>query len=201
MKPTSWTSIVFVIGVLAMPALVTPAGATSPEDLVEAANERTEYRVRYDGSYQVIAYPMGDVADNKGVCSDVIIRSYRSLGIDLQELVHEDMKEDFSSYPNHWNLSAPDTNIDHRRVPNLQTFFSVHGDDLPISQDPDDYSPGDLVTWVVGGNLPHIGIVTDRKSASGAPMIVHNIGRGPELEDMLFAYTITGHYSYLPENP
>jgi uncharacterized protein YijF (DUF1287 family) len=167
------------------------------EQLITAALERTTHTVRYDGSYQRIAYPGGDVPDQVGVCTDVVIRSYRALGIDLQQRVHEDMSSEFSVYPAHWGLTRPDPNIDHRRVPNLQVFFERHGESLPISATPDSYQPGDLVTWMLPGNLPHIGIVVNQRSEDGArPLIVHNIGAGPELEDVLFDFPITGHYRY-----
>jgi len=166
--------------------------------LVGAAVERTNHQVRYDGSYRQIDYPGGDVPDNVGVCTDVVIRSYRAIGVDLQRLVHEDMSAKFDAYPKNWGLSRPDRNIDHRRVPNLQVFFSRHGSTLAVSDDPVDYLPGDLVTWMIPGNLPHIGIVADRRSADGVrPLIVHNIGAGPRIEDGLFDYPITGHYRYV----
>jgi uncharacterized protein YijF (DUF1287 family) len=171
------------------------------ERLEAAALERIRHRVIYDGSYVAIAYPMGDVAPERGVCTDVIIRAYRALGIDLQRLVHEDMTADFAAYPAFWGLSRPDRNIDHRRVPNLAVFFTKHGRRLAVTLDPSDYLPGDLVTWTVGGSRPHIGIVTSDRTVDGArPMIVHNIGRGPQLEDMLFDFPITGHYRYHPED-
>jgi len=146
----------------------------------------------------VIPYPNGDVPQNIGVCSDVIVRSYRALGIDLQKDVHEDMKDNFDLYPKNWGLTKPDSNIDHRRVPNLRVFFSRHGEALRPSKRADDYVAGDLVTWNLRSNgfLPHIGIVTDQKTLSGVPMIVHNIGAGPKLENVLFSYPITGHYRY-----
>ena len=172
------------------------------QDLVAAAMERTEHRVTYNGAYYRIDYPNGDVPAEIGVCTDVIIRSYRAIGTDLQQLVHEDMVAHFDAYPSRriWGLSSTDSNIDHRRVPNLQTFFTRHGDSLPLSRNPGDYSPGDLVTWMLPGNLPHIGIVTDTVSReTGNPLVVHNIGAGPRLEDMLFAYPITGHYRYVPQ--
>jgi uncharacterized protein YijF (DUF1287 family) len=172
------------------------------QELVDAAIERTKHSVVYDGSYVSIPYPGGDVPQNTGVCTDVVIRTYRVLGADLQRLVHEDISKDFSAYPSRriWGLQGPDRNIDHRRVPNLQAFFKRHGSVLPITNIPEDYSPGDLVTWMLPGNLPHIGIVTDRKHpGSENPMIVHNIGLGPKLEDMLFDYPITGHFRYTPE--
>lgn len=169
--------------------------------LVAAAKERTTYTVKYDGRYMAIGYPNGDVPANIGVCTDVVIRSYRKLGIDLQQLVYEDLVANFDAYPSTriWGLTKPDKNIDHRRVPNLQVFFERNGSELNISNNSSDYLAGDIVTWMVAGNLPHIGIVTDDiNPVTGNPMIVHNIGRGPELEDMLFDYKITGHYWYYP---
>ena len=177
-------------------------GGSFEQALVAAALERTRQTVRYDGSYRAIAYPGGDVPAGIGVCTDVIVRSYHALGTDLQRLVHEDMAAHFTAYPSGriWGLTAPDPNIDHRRVPNLRVYFSRHGQVLTVSDNADDYSPGDLVTWMLPGNLPHIGIVTDRHAArSGRPMIVHNIGAGPTLEEMLFDYPITGHYRYVPQ--
>jgi uncharacterized protein YijF (DUF1287 family) len=140
---------------------------------------------------------MGDVPDNVGVCTDVVIRSYRGVGIDLQQRVHEDMKANFSRYPQNWGLSRPDSNIDHRRVPNLQTFFKRKGRVLPVSSEADDYQAGDIVTWWLPGNLPHIGIVSDSYvPGTQRPLIIHNIGRGPKEEDILFVYEISGHFRY-----
>ena len=172
-------------------------------DLINAAIERTRQNVSYNGSYFRIAYPNGDVPANFGVCTDVVIRAYRAIGTDLQVLVHEDMSANFGSYPSKriWGMSSTDTNIDHRRVPNLQAFFSRHGKSLSVTDNRKDYAPGDIVTWMLPGSLPHIGIVTDRLSRpDGDPLIVHNIGSGPSLDDMLFSYKITGHYRYVPEN-
>jgi len=167
------------------------------QSLSQAALERTNHTVRYDGSYRSISYPNGDVPENTGVCTDVVIRSYRTLGIDLQKQVHEDMKAHFKSYPKNWGLKRTDTNIDHRRVPNLQVFFSRRGQLLKVTRNPKDYQAGDLVTWMLPNNLPHIGIVVDRRSSDGErPLIVHNIGAGPKLEDRLFDFKITGHYRY-----
>lgn len=167
------------------------------DDLVEAAKQRLNHFVVYDGSYQSIAYPMGDVAANKGVCTDVIIRAYRTLGVDLQELVHEDMQAHFAEYPQIWGLSRPDSNIDHRRVPNLETFFSRFGKTLTITEHAKDYQPGDIVTWrLTGNNLPHIGIVSDQKADSGNYKIIHNIGLGPQINDMLFDHPIVGHFQF-----
>lgn len=173
------------------------------EALVQAALERTKHEVIYDGTYVTLSYPGGDVPDNTGVCTDVVIRSYRGIGSDLQRLVHEDMAANFSAYPSRriWGLNRPDSNIDHRRVPNLQTFFTRKGSTLPVSNNPSDYAAGDIVTWMLPGNLPHIGIVSDKKNPNtSTPLILHNIGRGPKLEDMLFAYEITGHYRYVPQS-
>lgn len=173
------------------------ADAPTVTDVVKAAMERTRHRVIYDGAYRAIDYPGGDVPDHIGVCTDVVVRTFRRVGIDLQKEVHEDMTAAFSAYPKHWGLARPDSNIDHRRVPNLQVFFKRHGQALPVSENAKDYLPGDLVTWVIPGNLPHIGIVVSKRSRNGQrPMVVHNIGRGPKLEDMLFDFPITGHYRY-----
>jgi uncharacterized protein len=166
---------------------------------VDAAIERTHHTVRYDPAYVRIPYPGGDVPPDTGVCTDEIIRAYRAVGIDLQKEVHEDMVKDFSAYPRNWRwLSArPDSNIDHRRVPNLMVFFGRKGQPLPISSHIEDYSPGDLVTWDLGRGVPHIGILVDRKSPqTGRYMIVHNIGQGPKMEDVIFKWKITGHYRY-----
>ncbi len=176
----------------------TPVDSTAAAGLVGAARDRTNHEVRYDGRYVSLEYPGGDVPAEMGVCTDVVIRSYREIGIDLQVLVHEDMKEHFDAYPALWGLQSTDTSIDHRRVPNLQTFFARNGESLEVSEDPDSYRPGDLVTWMLPGNLPHIGIVLDERSRdTDHPLIVHNIGSGPRAEDILFRFPITGHYRYL----
>jgi uncharacterized protein YijF (DUF1287 family) len=170
-------------------------------DLVEAALERTNYNVLYDGRYISIPYPNGDVPENIGVCTDVIIRTYRAIGTDLQQLVHEDMVANFEAYPSKriWGQNRTDKNIDHRRVPNLQAFLSRQGEKLVISSKASDYKAGNIVTWMLPGNLPHIGLITNKISAlTGNPMLVHNIGAGPKLDDVLFSYKITGHYRYIP---
>ncbi len=150
----------------------------------------------------MIGYPGGDVPPEIGVCTDVVIRAYRALGIDLQRRVHEDMRGAFDRYPQRWGLHRPDPNIDHRRVPNLRVFFRRHGMEFPVTDVASNYVAGDLVTWIVGDSLPHIGIVVDRRSPDGKrPLVVHNIGAGPKLEDVLFAYPITGHYRYEGEGP
>ena len=157
----------------------------------------THQKVIYDPSYFSIPYPNGDVPAGKGVCTDVVIRAYRKLGIDLQRLVHEDMKANFKKYPNRWGLTKTDRNIDHRRVPNLMTFFARHGKSLTVTNDPKEYLPGDIVSWDLVGNVPHIGIVIDKKSEDGTRyLIVHNIGAGQEISDCLFQFKITGHYRY-----
>ncbi|MDB4334823.1 DUF1287 domain-containing protein [bacterium] len=165
--------------------------------LSDAALELIKQRVVYDPSYFSIPYPNGDVPAGKGVCTDVVIRAYRLMGIDLQKLVHEDMRDNFSKYPNIWGLSRPDKNIDHRRVPNLMVFFTRYGESKAISKNASDYLPGDIVCWNLGGAITHIGLVVNKKySNSKRLMIVHNIGAGQVLEDVLFDYKIIGHYRY-----
>jgi len=162
-----------------------------------AALERTQHSVRYDPAYVRLTYPGGDVPADTGVCTDEVIRAYRAVGIDLQKEVHEDMAANFAVYPRKWGRHEPDPNIDHRRVPNLMVFFSRKGETLPITDRAEDYAPGDLVTWELGHGLTHIGMVVDRKALfTRRYMIVHNIGAGPKLEDVLFDWKITGHYRY-----
>lgn len=167
--------------------------------LSAAAIERTHHTVRYDPAYVRIPYPRGDVPSGTGVCTDEVIRAYRALGIDLQKEVHEDMASSFQLYQRNFRfaLDHPDSNIDHRRVPNLMFFFQRKGESLPLSQRADDYAPGDLVTWDLGHGATHIGIVVDHKALlTRRYMIVHNIGAGPKMEDVLFNWKITGHYRY-----
>ena len=174
---------------------------------VAAAVERTQHAVRYDPAYVRIPYPGGDVPASTGVCTDEVIRAYRGVGVDLQKEVHEDMVSHTSAYPRKWNSSsrtsnplATDTNIDHRRVPNLMVFFARHGKPLPLSAEARDYHPGEIVAWNLGGGITHIGIVVDSISPqSGRYLIVHNIGQGPQMEDVLFNWKIIGHYRYLGE--
>jgi uncharacterized protein YijF (DUF1287 family) len=180
-----------------------PASGNSRQEfldkLVAAAIERTNHSVRYVSAYVHIAYPGGDVPADTGVCSDEIIRAYRAAGVDLQKEVHEDMMNNWLAYPSKakWHQAHPDPNIDHRRVPNLMVFFSREGESLPVSLRAVDYSPGDIVTWDLGGNVPHIGMVVNVKSAESRRfLIVHNIGQGPKMEDVLFSWKITGHYRY-----
>jgi len=173
------------------------------KDFLLAALERTKHNIIYNGDYFNIEYPNGDIPEGYGVCTDVIIRSYRAINIDLQQLIHEDIIEKFNDYPlqNIWNQNSADSNIDHRRVPNLEIFFSKYGVSIPVSNNPSDYKPGDIVTWDLRGSSPwHIGIVTNKlSSVTNNPLIVHNIGRGPAIDDMIFDFPIRGHYRYFPQ--
>jgi uncharacterized protein YijF (DUF1287 family) len=183
-----------------LPVLGQVARAEAPDwplQLVAAAEAQIGVTVTYDPAYVRLAYPGGDVPRDRGVCTDVVIRAYRdAFGIDLQRLVHEDMKANFSRYPRSWGLSRPDPNIDHRRVPNLQTFFRRRGRALP-AESPEDFAEGDLVTQMLPGNLPHIAIVTGQTGAGGAPLVVHNIGGGTRLEDRLLDFPLTGRYRFI----
>jgi uncharacterized protein len=179
------------------------------DTVLAAAHAQVGVTLRYDPGYARLPYPNGDVPPDRGVCSDVVIRAFRAVGIDLQRRVHEDMRAHFAAYPQLWGLQRTDRNIDHRRVPNLEVFFARHGRTLAASENPADYRPGDLVTWRLPGNLPHIGIVTDRRQPAASvsdgplasrPWIVHNVGAGARVEDVLFAWPIAGHYRYLPED-
>jgi uncharacterized protein YijF (DUF1287 family) len=171
--------------------------------LVRAARAQVGVTLWYNPAYVRLAYPGGDVAPDQGVCTDVVVRAYRSaLNMDLQKLVHEDMQSSFTAYPPQWGLKRPDSNINHRRVPNLQAFFRRKGASLPVTSKAADYRPGDLVTQMLPGNLPHIGIVSDRRSTDAArPLVIHNTGAGAREEDRLFAFPITGHYRFAPASP
>ena len=189
------------VGVLAAQLRPLPGSAEARQAFLRqfaaAALERTQHAVRYDPAYVRLAYPGGDVPADTGVCTDEVIRAYRAIGIDLQKEVHDDMAANFAAYPRKWGRRGPDPNIDHRRVPNLMVFFSRKGESLPITDRAADYAPGDLVTWNLGGGLTHIGMVADRKMLfTRRYMIVHNIGAGPKMEDVLFDWKITGHYRY-----
>lgn len=165
--------------------------------LALAALTLTEDHVTYDPSYFSIAYPNGDIPSNKGVCTDVIIRAYRKLHIDLQKEVHVDMKKHFNLYPNHWGLKTTDKNIDHRRVPNLMVLFKRFGISKSTAKIASDYLPGDIVCWNLRGGITHIGIVSTKKSRDGKrPLIIHNIGAGQVLQDCIFDFKIIGHFSY-----
>lgn len=178
--------------------LATAQHQFSPEKISKAALELTKQHVVYDGSYFGMPYPNGDVPKGIGVCTDVIIRTYRANGLDLQKEVHEDMSENFNLYPKNWGLSRPDPSIDHRRVPNLMTYFERQGSKLPITNKGFDYLPGDVVAWNLGGGTTHIGMVVNRLSNDKKRyQIVHNIGGGQVLEDCLFDSDIIGHYRFL----
>ncbi len=194
MRPASLVAAFFVLVLNAAAA----QEVSFAERLVKAAMERTTHVVRYDPAYVGLEYPGGDVPADTGVCTDEVIRSYRALGFDLQKLVHEDMRRAFGAYPKAWGLKSTDKNIDHRRVPNLQTFFKRKGASLPVTQNAADYQPGDLITCTVAGRLPHIAIVVPAPDGGERPWIVHNIGQGPKCEDRLFEFPLTGHYRWHP---
>ena len=168
--------------------------------LINAAREQLGITLRYDPAYVRLAYPGGDPSPDRGVCTDVIIRAYRrAFGYDLQSVVHEDMRRHFGAYPKLWGLKRPDSNIDHRRVPNLQTFLKRKNAELKVSNKPLDYRPGDLITQLISNKLPHIAIVSDKKSPNGSRnLVIHNIGGGAQEEDYLFGSPITGHYRFFP---
>lgn len=178
-----------------------PAHADTPfaQQTVVAASSQIGVTTGYDPAYVSLSYPKGDLPRRTGVCTDVVIRALRDAhGIDLQERVHRDMKANFAAYPQNWGLSRPDPNIDHRRVPNLRRYFERQGASLPVSRDPNTYIAGDIVSWMLPGNLTHIGIVSDTRTADGTPLIIHNIGQGAREENILFAFEVTGHYRLMP---
>jgi uncharacterized protein YijF (DUF1287 family) len=166
--------------------------------LLESAHDQVKVTTKYTQDYVVIPYPNGDLPPDTGACTDVVIRAFRKAGVDLQKEVHEDMAANFASYPQKWGLRSTDTNIDHRRVPNLQTFFTRRGKSLPVSNDADTYKPGDVVTWDLDGKgMTHTGLVSnDWNESKKRYLIIHNIGGGVHEEDRLFDWKITGHYRY-----
>lgn len=177
---------------LALPLIADPR-------VIAGAKQQVGVTRGYDPAYRRIAYPGGDVPRETGVCTDVIIRAYRHAGTDLQKLVHEDMKANFGRYPKSWGLRKPDTNIDHRRVPNLATFFTRRGGKLDVTRRGADYQPGDVITWRLSSGVPHIGLVSDvRARGTDRYLVVHNVGSGAQIEDVLFAYALTGHYRWRP---
>tara|TARA_B100001027_G_C16260309_1_gene329062 strand:+ start:1795 stop:2394 length:600 start_codon:yes stop_codon:yes gene_type:complete len=189
---------IYILSILLFGNTIFSQESFSSENISNAAIELTKDEVIYDGSYYSIPYPNGDVPDGIGVCTDVIIRTYRSLGFDLQKEIHEDMNNNFDLYPKIWGLKKPDKNIDHRRVPNQMTYFKRQGSSLTISNDSKNYLPGDIVAWDLGGGTTHIGIVVNKKSQfSDSYMIVHNIGAGQNIDDCLFDFKIIGHYRFL----
>lgn len=181
-------------GLLLALLLAAEVHALQRDALVVSAREQVGVTLSYDPAYRRLPYPGGDVPLSTGVCTDVVIRALRQQGLDLQQAVHQDMRAHFNLYPKNWGLSRPDSNIDHRRVPNLMTWFKRQGWALTTGRQAADYQAGDIVTWDLGRGLTHIGIVSDRTAADGTPLILHNIGRGTQEEDILFAFTVTGQY-------
>lgn len=189
--PRRWAGLLLLL----VTPLLGQEKTTTQASLVGAARSQVGKTVIYDGSYKSLTYPGGDVPLERGVCTDVVIRALRSgLKLDLQVLVHEDMKAHFTKYPKIWGLKRPDKNIDHRRVPNLQTYFKRRGWARQVTKKAEHYQPGDLVTCTVPPNLPHIMVVSDRRTEGGVPLVLHNIGAGTQEEDCLFRYPLTGHY-------
>jgi len=192
-------AFLLTLALSALPVAARARPAHDPVALVRAARSQIGVTLRYDSGYARLPYPGGDVPPDRGVCTDVIIRAYRkAYGCDLQRRVHEDMTQAFNAYPAIWRMRHPDSNIDHRRVPNLQTFFARQNASLPVSPRGADYLPGDLVTQMLPGNLPHILIVSDQRRDNGPPLVIHNIGQGAREEDGLFGAPITGHYRFAP---
>jgi uncharacterized protein YijF (DUF1287 family) len=184
-----------MLRVIALLCLAFPAAAAEPSRLASAARDQIGVTTIYDPSYVRLAFPGGDLPRERGVCTDVVIRALRDAwGVDLQLAINRDMQAAFTDYPPLWGLARPDRNIDHRRVPNLATLFTRLGTALPLTDDPAPYLPGDIVTWTLPGNLAHMGIVSNRLTPDGTPLILHNIGAGAQEEDILFAYPMTGHY-------
>jgi len=193
----------FLLALILTISLAPAAYAASTADaIVTAAHARTNVNVRYDPKYVKLTYPGGDVPADTGVCTDVIIRTYRAaFGFDFQKAIHEDMRANFKAYPQSWGLKRPDKNIDHRRVPNIERYLTRKGAAVAITKNPDDYQPGDIVSWRLGGRLPHIGIVSENKSSWGTPLIIHNVGAGPVEDDLLFNTQINGHFRFIPIIP
>lgn len=188
--------LIVALSVVMIQPVIAANSPSSGNKLALDAKKQIGVTVSYDPAYRKLDFPRGDVPLETGVCTDVVIRAYRLQNIDLQQLVNHDMKSAWSAYPNSWGLKSTDKNIDHRRVPNLEAFFERHGKSLSIT-DKDSFVAGDIVSWrLPNGNLPHIGIVSDKLAADGTPLIIHNIGRGTQEENILFAYPITKHFRY-----
>ncbi|HDR1919839.1 TPA: DUF1287 domain-containing protein [Pasteurella multocida] len=185
----------WIVSVILLGFSLGTLAATNAMQLVNDAKKQINVTVGYDPAYRKMAFPMGDVPLQTGVCTDVVIRAYRHQQIDLQKLVNQDMKKAWSSYPKLWGLKSTDTNIDHRRVPNLETFFQRYAKSLSLT-DITSFKAGDIVTWRLPRNLPHIGIISDKKTSAGIPLVIHNIGAGTQEEDILFKYKMIGHYRY-----
>jgi uncharacterized protein YijF (DUF1287 family) len=184
-----------------LPGQVNPAAPEGPEakreQLVNAALAEIGVTTQYDPAYVKLPYPGGDVPPDRGVCTDVVIRALRKVNVDLQVLVHEDKKKSPSAYPHDWGGSPLDANIDHRRVPNLMVFFHRAGKEVPVTKVDSDYLPGDIVVWRLPSGLLHVGLVTDRRAAgTNRPLMVHNIGRGAQCQDVLFNFTLVAHYRW-----
>jgi uncharacterized protein YijF (DUF1287 family) len=195
----AFLACILLCGLSVSPDLV--EGQTKVYELLESARSQVGKTIIYDGSYQVISYPGGDIPLVRGVCTDVIVRAYRALGFDLQKLVHQDMLKHFKKYPSKriWGLTRPDRNIDHRRVPNLSAFFERHAQIFSTDLEKHPSLPGDLLTWSLPGGLPHIGLVSDRKTPKGVRyLVIHNIGSGAQEEDVIGQFELTGHYRYHP---
>ncbi len=197
-QSTKATNLIFFCLFLLSPSRLI-AGQDNQKILLvlKNAKEQTTQTRSYDPAYVRLAYPGGDVPLESGVCADVVVRAFRKAGVDLQVLVHNDMKSHFAAYPKMWKLRAPDANIDHRRVPNLMTFFKRKGKEIVITKNYSDYWPGDVVAWRLDNGLVHIGLVSDQISNDTKhPLIIHNIGAGTNMEDRLFEFEIIGHYRY-----
>ena len=185
-----------VLGLALLVPAVAASTISSGDKLAVDAKKQIGVTVSYDPTYRKLSFPRGDVPQETGVCTDVVVRAYRLQNIDLQQLINVDMTSNFSAYPQIWGLKATDKNIDHRRVPNIETYLKRHGQTLSIT-DKGSFQTGDIVSWrLPNGNLPHIGIVSDKKASDGTPLIIHNIGRGTREENILFAYPIKGHFRY-----
>jgi uncharacterized protein len=193
LKPLARIAVAGSLLVTALSLVAAPEHLT--KELIGGAREQVGVTRYYDGAYRQLTYPGGDIPPERDVCTDVIVRAFRRVGIDLQVLVHEDMERAWARYPKGWGERRPNPNIDHRRVPNLQVFFARHGSALPVTDKASDYRPGEIVTWRLSSGLPHIGLVSDQKGKS-AYLVIHNIGAGAQIEDVLFDYQITGHYRY-----
>ncbi|WP_428684151.1 DUF1287 domain-containing protein [Sphingopyxis sp.] len=200
LQPSSFlqpTRRAFIGSVLALGFAGEAMATSNAQRLVAAARRQVGVTLRYDPAYTVLAFPNGDVERVKGVCTDVVIRAFRdALALDLQALVNADMRANFGAYPKNWGLGRPDRNIDHRRVPNLATFWRRQKAAVPVTDAAADWRPGDIFTQMVGGRLPHTGIVSDRKNSTGTPLVIHNIGGGAREEDALFAHPLTGHFRW-----
>lgn len=181
---------------LMLTSTAAPQASSNQLIIAKAALAQVGITTQYDPAYTRLAYPGGDVPRERGVCADVIIRAFRAAGLDLQVLVHDDMQKNFAAYPRTWKLKKPDANIDHRRVLNLETFFSRAGKAAAITDKPADYLPGDVVSWRLANGLPHIGLISTTTTRTGRPLVIHNIGAGVQLEDVLFSFKISGHYRY-----